>query len=199
MNGRQAKTARPSRARAGRGVLSIIAGMLIASGLIRVGNEAEQAFATEQDVANTEPADPAACDPAMDNTALLDAYRTREERIAAREAQVEDRLQAMRVAEAEITERLAQLQAAQTSLADTISVADTAAEQDLGQLTAVYENMKPQDAAALFETMEPDFSAGFVGRMRPEIAAAIMAQLQPETAYAISAILAGRNANVPTE
>ena len=102
-------------------------------------------------------------------------------------------------AEAEITDRLAQLQAAQTSLADTISVADSAAEEDLGQLTAVYENMKPQDAAALFETMEPDFSSGFMGRMRPEIAAAIMAQLQPETAYAISAILAGRNANVPTE
>ena len=197
MSGPRAKS---NRTRAGRGVLSIIAGMLIASGLIRIGNEAEQAFATEQDVATEDGSeDPAACDPATDNAALLEAYRTREDRIATREAQLEDRLQAMRVAEAEITDRLAQLQAAQTSLADTISVADTAAEEDLGQLTAVYENMKPQDAAALFETMEPDFSSGFMGRMRPEIAAAIMAQLQPETAYAISAILAGRNANVPTE
>ncbi len=197
MSGRRPK----SRARAGRGVLSIIAGMLIASGLIRIGNEAEQAFATEQEVVadNTGPGDPAACDPANQNAALLQAYQTREERITTREAQLEDRLQAMRVAEAEITERLAQLQAAQTSLAETISVADSAAEQDLGQLTAVYENMKPQDAAALFETMEPDFSSGFMGRMRPEIAAAIMAQLQPATAYAISAILAGRNANAPTQ
>jgi flagellar motility protein MotE (MotC chaperone) len=188
---------RPGRSRAGRGVLSIIAGMLIASGLLRIGNEAGQAFATEQDLSAATP--DAACAPSTDNAALLEAYRTREERITTREAQLEDRLQAMRVAEAEITERLAQLQAAQASLAATISVADTAAEDDLGQLTAVYENMKPQDAAALFETMEPDFSAGFMGRMRPEIAAAIMAQLQPETAYAISAILAGRNANAPTE
>lgn len=189
---------KPARTRAGRNVLSIIAGMLIASGLIRVGNEAEQAFATEQ-ATDSEPTDPVVCSPVTENAALLEAYRTREQRIATREAQLEDRLQAMRVAEAEITERLGQLQAAQASLAETISVADTAAEQDLGQLTAVYENMKPQDAAALFETMEPDFSSGFVGRMRPEIAAAIMAQLQPETAYAISAILAGRNANAPTE
>ena len=198
MSGRRNK---PGRTRVGRGVLSIIAGMLIASGLLRIGNEAEQAFATEQDgaVAEAELANPAACDPSTDSAALLEAYRTREQRIATREAQLEDRLQAMRVAEAEITERLTQLQAAQVSLADTISVADSAAEQDLGQLTAVYENMKPQDAAALFETMEPDFSSGFMGRMRPEIAAAIMAQLQPETAYAISAILAGRNANAPTE
>jgi flagellar motility protein MotE (MotC chaperone) len=196
-----ARKSKSSRARAGRGVLSIIAGMLIASGLVRMGNEAEQAFATEQTtaLAETDGPDPAACDPATDNPALLEAYRIREDRIATRESQLEDRLQAMRVAEAEINERLAQLQAAQASLAETISVADSAAEQDLGQLTAVYENMKPQDAAALFETMEADFSSGFIGRMRPEIAAAIMAQLQPETAYAISAILAGRNANAPTE
>ena len=185
------------RIRPGRGVLSIIAGMLIASGLIRIGNEAEQAFATEQDLASVEAA--VICDPGSDNTALREALQTREERVVTREAQLEDRLQAMRVAEAEITERLVQLQDAQVSLADTISVADGAAEEDLSQLTAVYENMKPQDAAILFETMEPDFSAGFVGRMRPEIAAAIMAQLAPETAYAISAILAGRNANVPTQ
>ncbi len=188
---------RPRALRAGRGVLSVIAGMLIASGLIRVGNEAEQAFATEQETPAS--ASAAACNPAEENTALREALQTREDRVATREAQLEDRLQAMRVAEAEITERLTQLQAAQSSLAETISVADSAAEEDLGQLTAVYENMKPQDAAALFETMEPDFSAGFVGRMRPEIAAAIMAQLAPETAYAISAILAGRNANAPTQ
>ena len=194
MMGRRVKL---GRIRPGRGVLSIIAGMLIASGLIRIGNEAEQAFATEQDLASVEAA--VTCDPGSDNTALRAALQTREERVATREAQLEDRLQAMRVAEAEITERLVQLQDAQVSLADTISVADGAAEEDLSQLTAVYENMKPQDAAILFETMEPDFSAGFVGRMRPEIAAAIMAQLAPETAYAISAILAGRNANVPTQ
>lgn len=194
MNGRRSKL---GKARNGRGVLSIIAGMLIASGLLRIGNEAEQAFATEQDapVVDAE----VVCEPGAENTALREALQTREERVSARETQLEDRIQAMHVAESEITERLAQLQAAQTSLADTISVTEGAAENDLSQLTAVYENMKPQDASALFETMEPDFSAGFVGRMRPEIAAAIMARLTPETAYAISAILAGRNSSAPTE
>lgn len=191
----------PAGKRTGRHVLSIIAGMLIASGLIRISGEAGQALATEQEAGD--PAvvadDPALCDPAAGNTALLAAFADRETRIALREGQVEDRLQAMRVAESEISERLGQLQSAEAALSDTLSQADSAAEDDLGQLTAVYENMKPQDAAGLFETMEPDFSAGFMGRMRPEIAAAIMAQLEPATAYAISAILAGRNADVPTE
>ena len=190
-----------SRKRAGRGVLSVIAGMLIASGLIRVGGEAGQAFATEHEVTGDEALaeSPVVCDPEAETAALLAAFQSREARIAAREGQLEDRLQAMRVAGAEITERLAQLQAAETALSDTITIADTAAEDDLGQLTAVYENMKPQDAADLFETMEPDFSAGFMGRMRPDVAALIMSNLTPETAYAISAILAGRNASAPTE
>lgn len=193
--------AHKSRKRAGRGVLSVIAGMLIASGLIRVGGEAGQALATEHEVMGDEALaeSPVVCDPEAENAALLAAFQSREARIAAREGQLEDRLQAMRVAGAEITERLAQLQAAETALSDTITIADTAAEDDLGQLTAVYENMKPQDAADLFETMEPDFSAGFMGRMRPDVAALIMSNLTPETAYAISAILAGRNANAPTE
>ena len=192
---------RRSARKPGRGVLTIIAGMLIASGMIRLGGEAGLAFATEQDavVAQSEETEAATCDPETGNAALLEAFQTREMRVSEREIQVEDRLQALRVAEAEIEEKLAQLQAAEAALSDTITVADTAAEDDLGQLTSVYENMKPQDAAALFETMDSDFSAGFIGRMRPEIAAAIMTNLAPETAYAISAILAGRNANVPTE
>ena len=78
-----------------------------------------------------------------------------------------------------------------------MAYADTAAEGDLARLTAVYENMKPKDAAALFEEMDPDFAAGFLGRMRADSAAGIMAGLSPPVAYSVSVLLAGRNANVP--
>jgi flagellar motility protein MotE (MotC chaperone) len=66
-------------------------------------------------------------------------------------------------------------------------------------LTAVYETMKPKDAAALFEAMQPEFAAGFLGRMRPEAAGAILAGMSPEAAYAASLLLAGRNAAVPRD
>ena len=69
------------------------------------------------------------------------------------------------------------------------------AEDDLVQLTSVYENMKPKEAALLFERMSPDFAAGFLGRMRPEDAAAIMSGLPPELGYSISVLLASRNAD----
>jgi flagellar motility protein MotE (MotC chaperone) len=104
---------------------------------------------------------------------------------------------ALDLAEAAITARLADLATAEADLKATLSLADGAAENDLARLTAVYESMKPADAAALFTAMAPEFAAGFLGRMRPETAAAVLSGMAPETAYSISALIAGRNALVP--
>jgi flagellar motility protein MotE (MotC chaperone) len=82
-------------------------------------------------------------------------------------------------------------------LKKTLAIADGAAEKDLAKLTAVYEAMRPADAAALFQTMAPEFAAGFLGRMRPEIAAAVLAGMNPGKAYSISVLIAGRNATAP--
>ena len=59
--------------------------------------------------------------------------------------------------------------------------------------------MKPKSAAALFEEMNATFAAGFLARMRPEAAAGIMASLSPGAAHRFSVVLAGRNADVPTD
>ena len=88
---------------------------------------------------------------------------------------------------------------AEQKLAGTMALAESAAEDDLGKLTAVYESMKPKDAAALFSEMQPEFAAGFLGRMRPDAAAQVMTGLSPDVAYSISVVMAGRNASAPTE
>ena len=91
------------------------------------------------------------------------------------------------------------LEEAEGILNATIAMAESASQTDVAQLTTVYENMKPKEAAALFEEMSPEFAAGFLGLMRPDVAAAIMTRLAPATAYSFSVVLAGRNANAPTE
>ncbi|WP_296425998.1 hypothetical protein [Yoonia sp.] len=185
------------RRRAGRGTLHVIGGLLIASAIVRVSAHAGPALANgrqEETMAVT--ATPVV---ETETNALLAAFQAREARLAEREAQVRDRMQAMHVAEVEITEKLEALRAAETSLRATIALADTAAATDLGQLTAVYENMKPKEAAALFEEMPPQFAAGFLGMMRPDSVALIMTELEPATAYSFSVVLAGRNANTPTQ
>ena len=189
------------RGTARRGALSVVAMLLVTSGAIRLVAEAGPALAVgaEAEAEEAEMATPETCGPEDTPAALVEALRAREQRVAERETRLADRIQAMAVAEAEITEKLAELEEAEASLAALLALANSAAEDDLNRLTAVYENMKPQDAAALFEEMEPAFSAGFMGRMRPDAAAAIMSNLEAETAYLISVVLAGRNANAPTE
>ncbi len=185
-----------------RGTLWIIALLLATSGILRL-NGSGRALARElispagaDQMEST--AEPQICKNEADITLVLDRLREREASLEAREGAIADRMQALAVAEAEVKENLAALIAAEERLRATMALADSAAENDLTRLTAVYENMKAKEAAALFETMDPQFAAGFLGRMRPETAASIMAGLKPETAYTISVVLAGRNANVPT-
>ncbi|MDH3263637.1 MAG: hypothetical protein OEM24_06540, partial [Paracoccaceae bacterium] len=102
-------------------------------------------------------------------------------------------------AEEEVSSGLAAMAEAERNLRDLLTLADTAAEEDVARLTAMYEAMKPAEAAAVFEQMDPDFAAGFLGRMRADAAAAVLSGLPPEKAYALSVVLAGRNASIARE
>lgn len=187
-----------ARKRAGRGALVILALLFASSGALRMGAGVGVALASGPDVAvEGAVAAPLSCP--TPPVALAEALTKRADQVAAQEAALADRMAALALAESAIGTRLAEMVAVEAELAQTLSLADGAAEDDLARLTAVYEAMKPKDAAALFETMAPEFAAGFLGRMRADAAASIMTGLSPEAAYGISVLLAGRNALVPKE
>ncbi len=197
------KKAHRKRRQPGRGALVIIATLLTGSALIRLGDNAGQALAravddTEMSVPQAMPG-PQECKSPEGMLQMLEALRAREDKLAEQETALQDRMQALKIADREITGKLTALTTAEEKLRSTIALADSAAEDDLARLTKVYESMKPKQAAALFEEMNPDFAAGFLGRMRPEAAAGIMASLSPQAALTFSVVMAGRNANVPTE
>ncbi|WP_102106674.1 MotE family protein [Oceaniglobus roseus] len=184
------------------GPLSFLALILALSGALRLAGGTGQAIAREVQAlgpASDANADTGACAPDPDVAAVLDALAEREKRVEEREAYIAERSAALAGAEKELTAQLAELKAAEDQLEQTLARADTASEEDIARLTAVYENMKPKEAAALFETMAPDFAAGFLGRMRPDAAAKVIGGLSAEAAYSISVVLAGRNANAPKE
>ncbi|SET44442.1 MotE family protein [Oceanicella actignis] len=141
----------------------------------------------------------AAAEDCPDPGGLLAALRERQAQLDAREGALADREKLLEAARAELDEQLARVKAAEASLAETLALADKAAEKDIARLVSVYEAMKPKNAARVLESMEVTFAAGLVARMNKNAAAAIMAAMSPEKAYAISVIVAGRNANVPTE
>lgn len=184
--------------RPGRGTLVIVATLLVSSAALRVTETWGLATALEGggDPIPTQAAEPAS---PPDFEGILASLSQREARVAAREAELDTRAEALALAERRLDEKIAALTAAEDELRATIALSESAAETDLAQLTSVYENMGAEEAAALFEQMTPDFAAGFLGRMRPDIAAAILAGLDPINAYEISVILAGRNALAPTE
>jgi len=183
--------------------LWLIALCFAAAGLLRIG-EASEAVAENPALAGLPapdaPADPGpGCLPAEGTESLLGAIRDRQAQLDAREASLAEQAKVLEVARAKIEEQIAALDAAEKRLADTLALADKAAEADIARMVAIYEAMKPKDAAKIFATMDVSFAAGFLGRMKPDIAGAVLAGLPAERAYAISAELAGRNANAPTE
>ncbi len=192
----------PRRPRRKRGTLHVIGALLVTSAFLRItmtGQAVAESAAIPAPEATAVPVSQSAPESKPDAEGLLRALQEREARLKEREGQFADRMQALRLAETEFAEQLAALTAAEEALRATIALADSAAETDLTKLTRVYENMKPKDAAELFEQMPPDFAAGFLGMMEPVAAAQIMTLITPETAYSISAVLAGRNAGVPTQ
>ncbi|MEM6497273.1 MAG: hypothetical protein AAF709_11150 [Pseudomonadota bacterium] len=189
----------PRRSLSQRSVLMVVASMLIASGGVRIGIGAGPAiaFAEEQVAGDAQQSEAEQAD--MPVSSLVSALQEREARLQEREVALEDRMRALSLAENELRERLTELQEAEASLMATLALSESANDTDIGRLTTVYESMKAAEAAALFEEMAPEFASGFLVRMQPESAAAIMAGLEPQTAYSISVIIAGRNANAPTE
>ncbi len=180
--------------------LIFLALFLALAGVVRLGDGVGRALArTESDPAAGAEADTAAqqCTPDAGTMELLSALKSREARLAEQEKRAAEKEQALALARREIDSRLSEMQRAEEALSATIAQADKASDKDVGALVAMYESMKPKDAARLFAEMEPDFAAGFLSRMQPEAAASVMAGLEPAQAYAISVMLAGRNARAP--
>lgn len=187
----------PRRRRSNR-VLWVIAGLLFASGLVRIADGSGLAIARELGaLVGSATASSPKREVDLDGVeALLAALREREARLGEAEARLAERERAVVLAEEEVKAGLARMAEAEASLRGLLTIADTAAEEDLARLTSMYEAMKPAEAAALFGEMEPGFAAGFLGRMRADAAAAVLSGLPPDKAYALSVVLAGRNASV---
>ena len=181
------------------GPISLILTCFAISALLRLGSGG---VAIAEELATTEPehVSPIPTEvPTPEVGSLLESIRNRQEQLSRKEEEIATRQKVLNEAEVRIAVQLEKLEQAEQNLARTLAIADSAAENDLQQLTEVYEKMKPKNAAEVFGTMDISFAAGFLSRMRPESAAGILSEMPPNAAYSISVVMAGRNANAPTE
>ncbi|MFP7675438.1 MotE family protein [Marivita sp. S0852] len=186
-----------------KSTLAIVGSLLLLSAGFRIATDAGQVIASESlksltdSSANANSITDLARPERMES--VLKIIQEREAKLEKREAEIAVREEEIAEAERTISEELEKLETAEKRLRKTITMASEAAEKDVAQLTQVYADMKPKQAAALFEQMEPGFAAGFLGRMPTDSAARIMANMTPEKAYVVSVDLAGRNADIPME
>lgn len=172
--------------------------VLLLSGLARIVSAGLSSLPEEEDAPPPSTAE-LLCPPSSEVADLLRHIAARDAELESRERAVALREQDARIAREEIRASIEELDAASARLESRMYASDTASEEDVARLVAVYEGMKSKDAAALFETMESGFAAGFLARMKPEAAAAILSNLTPEKAYALSVWIAGRNADAARE
>lgn len=188
-----------SRPKQSKGILTLVVAILLTSGSIRLGSVGF-ALAKEapEDSAQTVQDNSAYSNETKEDIkALMEILNARESLIFSREKEQNSRQEALDESEEIIRQNLKELEDAEKRLSSTIQTVSGASEQDVHQLTAVYEAMKAKDAALLFEQMTPEFAAGFLGEMTAASAAGIMSGLTAEKAYEVSVVLAGRNAKAP--
>ena len=100
------------------------------------------------------------------------------------------------IAEAEITlkNRLAELKSVRDGMRSQRTTDKTAVQSDIDRLVAVYDQMKPAEAAAVIGNLPPDFAAEILMRVQPEAGARIIAAVAPEQAAMLTTHMGARSA-----
>jgi len=126
---------------------------------------------------------------------VLDVMKADLARLETRKAEMSKREAALVTLEKKLKDQMVSVEKANSTLETRIKTLKSIADEDLTHLVAMYETMKPKQAAEIFNSMDPKFAAGFLREMNSTKAGLIMASMDARKSYSISVIIAGRNAN----
>lgn len=183
--------------------LIVVALMLAGSAAIRITEGIGPVMADSKAARAGDDYEIASCPTEPELDLLQKSLLSREAELMEQAKTVVAREAAVRVAEEDMAKLQAELDAGQAALAQAeadfaarVKKVEKASETDILQLIAVYEAMKPKDAAKVFEAMSPEFASGFLREMPPDTAASILAGLSPDFAYSVSVLMAGHSAGL---
>lgn len=124
---------------------------------------------------------------------LLDIRARRMERL---KAELERQRADIATAEGTLTSKLRQLKALRDAGSEDRGAVQRAVSDDIDRLIAVYDQMKPAEAAAILSNLPPDFAAEILMRVEPETGARIIAAVDPNEAAILTTHMSARR--VPT-
>lgn len=126
---------------------------------------------------------------AVDLAALLDLRAQRLERF---KAELARQRADIAVAEGTLTLKLRQLKALRDAEGAGRGAMRQAVSDDIDRLVAVYDQMKPAEAAAILSNLPPDFAAEILMRVEPGTGARIIAAVDPGQAAILTTHMGAR-------
>ena len=145
-------------------------------------------------VAAAEPAGGSTLNPNSPFTAaeldMLQNLAFRREELDARDAELSLRANLLAVTEARIEERIAELRAVEATIQSLLITYDEQEEAQLQSVVAIYEAMKPKDAAKIFNELDMLILIELAERMRERLI--VLADMDPTAANALTVELATR-------
>ncbi len=121
---------------------------------------------------------------------LLQELAERRNVLDARERQLEEREALLKAAEQRLVEKQTELNATKSELKALLKEQDAQEKAKVKQLVAIYENMKPQDAANIFDDLEMPVLLQVIKNMKERKVAPVIASMSTEKARELTKELA---------
>lgn len=123
---------------------------------------------------------------------LLQDLSKRRKELDAREEAIIQKEGLLTAAEDRIEKKIAEMQKIKTELEALIKKYDAQEEKEIESLVAIYEKMKPQEAARIFDELEMDILLRVFDRMKTAKSALVLANMKPQRAMEITQRIAER-------
>lgn len=133
------------------------------------------------------------CTDVPEAVALAEELRDRALRIERYLETVEARKAELAQAQASLTSKLVELRAMKTGMQSRRNSTSAAVRDDIQRLIAVYDQMKPAEAAAILSKLPPNFAAEILIRLQPENGARIIASVEPQQAALLTTEMGARS------
>jgi flagellar motility protein MotE (MotC chaperone) len=129
--------------------------------------------------------------------AIEDRLSARRDELEQRARELEMRAALLEAAEKRLAERTAELKALEEKVGKLVDENNTAEQQQFVGLVAMYETMKPKEAATIFNQLDMPVLLGVVKAMNPRKVAPILARMEPLKAKALTDGLAAADTPPP--
>ncbi|MFV0386986.1 MotE family protein [Paracoccus sp. (in: a-proteobacteria)] len=133
------------------------------------------------------------CGDVPEAVALAGELRDRALRIERYMQAIDTRKAELAEAEASLTRKLVELKGQKSGIQSRRAGASAAIRSDIDRLIAVYDQMKPAEAAVILTNLPPDFAAEILMRVQPETGARIIAAVEPRKAALLTAEMGARS------